>query len=142
MNLLVVDGSELIRGRLAERLRSVPGVTTVATAETLRQGFGYVRSGLFGLAILDLHMPDGTSSTIVGAMKQASENIVVAIFSNHADEVNRRLCRRAGADWFFDKSLELDEVVRLAAMLARLRAGEQGGAKHGRRGDEPAQSGQ
>jgi hypothetical protein len=55
---------------------------------------------------------------------------------------NRRLCRRAGADWFFDKSLELDEVVRLAAMLARLRAGEQGGAKHGRRGDEPAQSGQ
>lgn len=75
-------------------------------------------------------------------MKQASENIVVAIFSNHADEVNRRLCRRAGADWFFDKSLELDEVVRLAAMLARLRAGEQGGAKHGRRGDEPAQSGQ
>ena len=126
MNLLVVDGSELIRGRLAERLRSVPGVTTVATAETLRQGFGYVRSGLFGLAILDLHMPDGTSSTIVGAMKQASENIVVAIFSNHADEVNRRLCFRAGADWFFDKSLELDEVVRLAAMLARLRVGEQG----------------
>jgi DNA-binding response OmpR family regulator len=129
VNLLVVDGSELIRGRLAERLRSVPGVTTVATAETLRQGFGYVRSGLFGLAILDLHMPDGTSSTIVGAMKQASENIVVAIFSNHADEVNRRLCRRAGADWFFDKSLELDEVVRLAAMLARLRAGEQGATK-------------
>jgi DNA-binding response OmpR family regulator len=75
---------------------------------------------------LDLHLPDGTSSTIVDAMKQASENIVVAIFSNHADEVNRRLCFRAGADWFFDKSFELDEVLRLATMLARLRAGEQG----------------
>ncbi len=42
----------------------------------------------------------------------------VVIFSNDADEVNRRLCMKAGADWFFDKSLELEQILQLAASLA------------------------
>ncbi len=118
MNVLVVDGSELIRTRLAERIRNVAGVNTVVTADSIRQGFGYLRSGLFDLAILDLHLPDGTSSPIVSAMKQTSKSLRVAIYSNDADEVNRRLCQKAGADWFFDKSLEFEQILQLMSTLA------------------------
>jgi len=118
MNILVADGSELIRSRLAERLGNVPGVATVVTADSIRQTLRSVSSGLFGLAILDLHLPDGTSSPIVAAIKQASTQMRVVIFSNDADEVNRRLCMKAGADWFFDKSLELEQILQLAASLA------------------------
>ncbi|MCF8168962.1 MAG: response regulator [Rhodoferax sp.] len=122
MNLLIADASERIRSRLAERLGSVPGVVTVATAATLRQAYAYVRSGSFGLAIMDLHLPDGTASTLAHAMKQASRGLVVVVFSNDADAVNRRLCQKAGVDWFFDKSLEFDEVLRLTSTLAHSHA--------------------
>jgi len=118
MNVLVVDGSELIRTRLAERIRNVAGVSAVVTADSIRQGFGYLRSGLFDLVVLDLHLPDGTSSPIVPAMKQTSKSLRVAIYSNDADEVNRRLCQKAGADWFFDKSLEFEQILQLMATLA------------------------
>ncbi|MEI6804155.1 MAG: response regulator [Burkholderiales bacterium] len=118
MNILVVDGSELIRSRLAERMRNVPGVATVATADSVRQSLSLLKSGLFDLAILDLHLPDGTSSLIVGAIKQMQPKLRVAIYSNDADDVNRRLCLRAGADWFFDKSLQLEQILQLTATLA------------------------
>jgi CheY-like chemotaxis protein len=119
MNILVVDGSDLIRSRLADRLRAMPGLATVVCAGTVRQAFNYLRSGLFDLAIVDLHLPDGTSSPIVGAMKQTSPKLAVAIYSNYADDVNRRLCHKAGADWFFDKSLEFDAIVQLTASLSQ-----------------------
>jgi len=113
MNILVADGSDLIRTRLAERLRGVVGVSTVVTADSIRQAFSFLRSGLFDLAILDLHLPDGTSSPVVAEMKLTSKNLRVAIYSNDADEVNRRLCQRAGADWFFDKSLEFEKILQI-----------------------------
>lgn len=123
MNILVVDGSELIRTRLAERIRNVAGVSTVVTAECIRQGLSFLRSGLFDLAFLELHLPDGTSSPIVGVIKQTSKSLQVAIYSNDANEVNRRLCQKAGADWFFDKSLEFEQILHLTATLAASRVG-------------------
>ncbi len=129
MNILTVDGSELIRTRLAERIRKVAGVGLVAVAEDIRQGLNILRSGLFDLAILDLNLPDGTSSTVVGAMKLTSRNLIVAIYSNDADEVNRRLCQKAGADWFFDKSLEFEQILQLTATLAASRS-DQSSANH------------
>lgn len=123
MNILVVDGSDLVRARLADRLREVAGVSTVVVADSIRQGFIFLRSGLFDLAILDLHLPDGTSSPVVGAMKQTSKELRVAIYSNDADEVNHRLCQKAGADWFFDKSLEFETMLQTVVNLAASRAG-------------------
>lgn len=118
MNVLVVDGSELIRNRLAERIRAIAGVGSVATADSVRQGYQYLRSGLFDLAIFDLHLPDGTSSSIAESLKHSHKHLRVVIYSNDADDVNRRLCQKAGVEWFFDKSLEFDQIVSTASELA------------------------
>jgi DNA-binding NarL/FixJ family response regulator len=124
MNVLVVDGSDLIRSRLTDRLRSIPGVESVVATGTVREGFALLRSDRFGLAILELLLPDGSSSPMVDAMKQTSKGLVVAVLSNDADPVNRRLCKRAGVDWFFDKSLEFDKMLQLTAALACAGANE------------------
>jgi len=124
MNLLVVDGSELIQSRLAERLSRIPGVTGVVTRGTIRQAMGCLERGLFDLAILDLNLPDGTSSAVIAAMKQVCRNLVVVILSNNADEFTRRMCQRAGADCFFDKSLEFDRMIQTTENLAASTTGK------------------
>ena len=118
MNVLVIDGSDRIRSRVTDRLRSVPGVATVVATGTFREGFALLQSDRFGLAILELHLPDGSASPMADAMKRASNGLVVAVLSNDADPVNRRLCKKAGVDLFFDKSLEFDKLLQLTAELA------------------------
>ncbi|MGI9132906.1 MAG: response regulator, partial [Rhodoferax sp.] len=99
MNILVVDDSELIRSRLVGRLHAIAGLGNIVTATTLREALNCLHVGRFDLVILDLHLPDGTSSVAVQTMLRMAPELRIAIFTNDADEVNRRLCVKAGAHW-------------------------------------------
>ena len=44
----------------------------------------------------------------------------IAIFTNDVNEFNRRKCLQAGADWFFDKSIEFDDLLDVVQQQAAL----------------------
>lgn len=113
MKLLVVDDSELITSRLVARLQAIPGMRDIDTADSLVQTLHCVALRRPTLLILDLHLPDGDAFQILPALRQLAPGIQIAMLTNDASEFNRTKCLQAGADWFFDKSAEFEDVLDL-----------------------------
>lgn len=110
MKLLIVDDSELIRGRLVGFFQ---GLAEIDTAGTLAQTLECAGRCPHELVILDLHLPDGNALRIIPQLKQLAPGMRIAVLTNDASAFNAERCLAAGADWFFDKSTEFEKVLDL-----------------------------
>lgn len=124
-NLLIVDSSELIRNSLKGLLHGILGAENIRCVARLSHALETVRSHWPTLVVLDLHLADGNAIPRISAMKKMAPEIRIAVLTNDANEFNRIRCVRAGADWFFDKSTEFEnliEVVRHQPALSEMHA--------------------
>lgn len=113
MKVLVVDDSELIRSRLIGLIERIPGIQPVAIADSRHQAL-YVGSYFQpDLIVLDLNLPDGNAVRIIPQLKRMRDGLRIAVLTNDADDYNRQCCAQAGADWFFDKSTEFEQLLTL-----------------------------
>jgi DNA-binding NarL/FixJ family response regulator len=118
MNILVVDDSELIRLRLVRQIEALPGVERVMTASGCLLAQHLVASQPPALVVLDLHLPDGDPVRLIPQFKLDHPDLKVAVLTNDATDYNRRRCLQAGADWFFDKSTEFEQLLAQLRQLS------------------------
>jgi two-component system OmpR family response regulator len=123
MKLLIVDDSELILSRLVDWLRSLSASIQIDTATTLDQAQERVRTYKPDMLILDLSLPDGNAINKIEEFKALTPHMGIAVFTNDACDFTRVKCLFAGADWFFDKSSDVTELIaivqqQLAARIA------------------------
>jgi DNA-binding NarL/FixJ family response regulator len=117
--LLVVDDSELIRNRLVDHLRAVPGVCEVEAVATLSQMLDRIYAAAPSLLILDQHLPDGNAVQVLGVLRKVAPATRIAILSNDASQFSRARCLKAGADAFYDKSREFEQLLDAVRLQAR-----------------------
>lgn len=113
MKLLLVEDSELIRYRLVDWLRSLSATIRIDTAITIAQALQQVQTCSPDLLILDLLLPDGNAIHKIEEFKELAPQMGIAVFTNDASNFTRVKCLFAGADWFFDKSSEVNELIAL-----------------------------
>jgi DNA-binding NarL/FixJ family response regulator len=118
MKILVVDDSELIRLRLVRQIAALPGVQRVMTASGCLLAQHLVASLQPALVVLDLHLPDGDPVRLIPQFKLDHPDLKVAVLTNDASDYNRRRCQQAGADWFFDKSTEFEQLLTQLQQLS------------------------
>ncbi|MFO6420636.1 response regulator [Hylemonella sp. W303a] len=120
MKILVVDDSELIRFRLVRQMEAIPGVERVLTASGCMVAKHLVASMQAALTVLvlDLHLPDGDPVRLIPLFKGEHQDLKVAVLTNDATDYNRQRCLHAGADWFFDKSTEFEQLLTLLRQLS------------------------
>jgi DNA-binding NarL/FixJ family response regulator len=63
------------------------------------------------IVILDIQMPGGNGIDVLEAIKKNKPTPFVIMFTNYPYPQYRRKCMEAGADFFFDKSLEFDALT-------------------------------
>jgi DNA-binding NarL/FixJ family response regulator len=61
--------------------------------------------------ILDLALPDGLGTRIIKPLKRLSPTLRVAMLTLLAGPVYRERCLQLGADWFFDKATETEDLL-------------------------------
>jgi CheY-like chemotaxis protein len=78
------------------------------------------------LVILDIQMPDGDGVAVLGAAQRLQPAPVVMVLTNRAAPYHRLRCEAAGADFFLDKSKQVEDIPSIVRGLI-----EQGVANHG-----------
>ncbi|MEI8170629.1 MAG: response regulator [Rhodoferax sp.] len=111
MKLLIVEDSDLIRDGLMGLFEGMPGVGSIKTTDTLGQTLQVVSHESPTMVILDLHLPDGNALRIIPLLKKLAPAMLIAVLTNDANDYNRQKCLAAGADWFFDKSIEFEALL-------------------------------
>jgi DNA-binding NarL/FixJ family response regulator len=124
MKLLIVEDSEHIRTSLVSLMECIPGIDGICTAVSLVDAMQCVRKSSPSMVVLDLHLPDGYGTELIKPIQQVAPDVRIAVLTNDASEFNRKNCLSFGANWFFDKSTEFDQlldVVRAHAEMQSIR---------------------
>ncbi|MFO0707073.1 MAG: response regulator transcription factor [Nitrospira sp.] len=116
-NVVLGDDGALVRARLRAALTAVPGIGVVAEASDTTGTIELIRSVQPALVIVDLMMPGGGGLAVLRWMQEARVNATRIVWTNWALPEYRARCQRAGANYLFDKSYDLDALIRTVRSL-------------------------
>ena len=111
MKVLIVDDSSIVRERLVDLLGALTGVELVGQAEDGMQGFEKVVKLKPDVAIVDVSMPRRSGLDLLRYLGKNPHPPRVIILTNYPTPENRQKCLDLGADYFFDKSNEIEKVI-------------------------------
>lgn len=111
MKVMIVDDSAIIRVRLAELLAELDGIEVVAQAINAFEAVDMVRAFKPDVAIVDVRMPERSGMELIKEVKETPQPPTIIMLTNFPTPENREKCLTEGADYFFDKSSEIEEVM-------------------------------
>ncbi len=111
MKVFLVDDSNLIRDRLRRMLAAIDDVEIIGEARDAREASSAILEREPDVVLLDIHLLGGSGIDVLDAVKRGPSNPVVIVLTNYAYPQYRQKCLAAGADYFFVKSSEFDQVV-------------------------------
>ena len=114
MQILLIEDSPLLRGLLTETLNEIKGVQVCGYAETEDEALELLEDKTVDLAIVDIELSQGSGVGVLRALQQFPERYgfpMKVVFTNYSHSAMRQRCEELQIDAFFDKSLEMDNLV-------------------------------
>ena len=110
MNLFIVEDSVAVRKNLKSMLSDIPGLILAGYAEDEMNAIECIDTLLPDIVILDLNLKFGHGINVLKEIKERHAAIKVVVLTNHAGEPYISRCKKAGADYFFDKTFQFLQV--------------------------------
>jgi len=120
VRVLIAENYALLRERLVQLLAELgERVQVVGLAEDVPRAIALFGQLSPDAVILDLVMPGGNGMQVLEHIKQRRPACVVIVLTNYATAPFRERCGQLGADFFFSKSAEFEQVLRVLEELSR-----------------------
>jgi DNA-binding NarL/FixJ family response regulator len=110
MNVFIVEDSAVMRENLQAMLSDFSDVKIAGHAADESGAIEQINALLPDVVILDLNLESGSGINVLKNVKKRHPEIKVIVLTNYADEHYVDACRRANADYFFDKSFQFMKV--------------------------------
>ena len=117
IKVLIVDDSSLLRERLKDALSEIDGIEIIGEAQDKYEAINSIGKLNPDVVILDIRMPKGNGFEVLHNVKKDRPSCVVIIFTNYPYPQYRKKCMEAGADFFFDKSMEFEKIPEVLGQL-------------------------
>ncbi|MCF8108313.1 MAG: response regulator [Desulfohalobiaceae bacterium] len=117
MKVFIADESPAVGDRLQEWLLDIKDLEISGRAGTLSETIQGIVRAQPEVVILDLRMPAGKVMIALESIKNMDLSPIVIILSNAPYPGYRERYLAAGADYFFDKSSEFDQLQELMRHL-------------------------
>ncbi len=114
LQILLIEDSPLLRRLLTETLNEIKGVHVCGYAETENEALALLENKPVDLAIVDIELSQGSGVGVLRALQQYPERYgfpMKVVFTNYSHSAMRQRCQELNIDAFFDKSLEMDDLV-------------------------------
>jgi DNA-binding NarL/FixJ family response regulator len=112
MKVFLVDDSAVIRQRLRRLLADVDQVQVIGEAGDAQVlTTDAILKQKPDVVLLDIHLLDGSGIDVLQRLKKTDPALAVIILTDYPYPQYRQKCMEAGADFFFVKSTEFDQVV-------------------------------
>jgi len=120
LRVFLVEDSEAILERLTETISSLDHVEVVGHAGTEAEAIAALQTGVCDAIVLDLQLKEGNGFNVLKVLRStpAGRHLVVLVFTNHATSQYRARTMKLGANYFFDKSQEHDQLYDVLERLA------------------------
>lgn len=111
--IFLVEDSPAIREALMQRLEDDSRFTVTGYAETAKDAIAALKQRLPDIVVIDLHLKQGTGYDILMYLRtiHLPVQLQAIVLTNYASPAHRRRAIELGATGFFDKSMELEEML-------------------------------
>lgn len=110
MNVFIVEDAAIMLENLRSILSDISGVTVIGHATGEAGAIERIDMLLPDLVILDISLKNGAGIGMLENIKKRYPGVKVMILTDCTDEFYFNRCKRAGADYFFDKAFQLTRV--------------------------------
>lgn len=110
-SVFVVDDSEVLRQNLRKLIDRNPNCYAAGDASNLVDAIVKITESKPDFVILDINFPEGTAIDYIRKIKQLNEHSTIIMFSNFETEKLRKICAEEGADYYFNKSTEIEKLM-------------------------------
>ena len=118
MDILLVDDAESVRKNISRLISSAVGSANIYEASNCSEGGVQLAKRPYKLVLLDIKLPDGSGFDLVGKIPPHFPIPLVFFVSNFAGEKFKQKAIELGANGFFDKTSEIDELIATIKSIA------------------------
>ena len=91
-------------------LKEIPDVSVVGEAVNGKEALAITEVMNPDVVLLDIHLPGISGVEVLKEIKLTNSHTKVMMLTNYSDLHHRKRCKEAGADYFFEKSIEFEKV--------------------------------
>ncbi len=125
LKVFVIEDSLVIQENLIAALQELAPVVVVGTAENERCAIDWLQANPQGcdLVLVDIFLKGGSGLGVLRTVAGLDKSTSFVVLTNFATPDMCRKCLELGADRVFDKSNEVDALMRYCKRLARRETG-------------------
>ena len=120
MKVLIADDSAIIRERLQEMLSNYLTIELVGICDNGLDALEGLRTLNPDLAIVDLKMPGLNGLEVLAEIRKQNKVLKFILFTSHAAENYKQKAMETGADYFFSKADDFDQLELLIEELENI----------------------
>ncbi len=111
--VMIVEDSDVIRKRIKGLLSELENVDVIAEADCATDAIKFGIKHLPDVMILDINLlGSDTGFLVLKEMKRIHPSLITIVLTNYASPQYKNKSSEFGADYFFDKSNEFDDMVK------------------------------
>ena len=118
MKVFIVDDSEVVQGILVEELSHIQGVQICGVEDTPDDAVSSIQKNMPDLIILDIILKGGNGFEVLKRIREEGVHAKVLVLTNYSFPHYREICRGMGADFFYDKSIDMELALQTVRDMA------------------------
>ena len=118
MKTFIVEDSPMIRERLRSMIASIPNIELVGETDNEDDAVREICMVCPDMVILDLVLAKGSGMEVLRRIREQPLASMVIVLTNHGYHQYQKKCLELGADYFMDKSREIETLSDLLVRLA------------------------
>jgi DNA-binding NarL/FixJ family response regulator len=119
MRVLIVDDSKIVCEGLQQMLINIADVEIVGPAHNAQDAITLISESKPHVVILDIRLPGLNGIDVLKDIRDKKLPIRVIMLTNYPYPQYRKKCEELGADYFFDKVAEIEEIPKMIEKLAK-----------------------
>ena len=119
MKVFIVDDSKIVCKGLQQLLINITDVEIVGQAHNARDAIKSISKSKPDVVILDIRLSGLSGIDILKDIRAKKLPIRVIMLTNYPYPQYRKKCKELGADYFFDKVREIEEIPKVIEELAK-----------------------
>jgi DNA-binding NarL/FixJ family response regulator len=122
VRVLIVDDSKIVCKGLQQMLSNIDDVEIVGQAHNAQDAITSISDSTPDVVILDIRLPGLNGIDVLKDIRTKKLPIRVIMLTNYPYPQYRKKCEELGADYFFDKVTEIEEIPKVIEELAKHKA--------------------
>jgi DNA-binding response OmpR family regulator len=119
MKLMIIDDSEKFRRRLASIISGLGSLHIAGQAGSIQQALKCFLKKKPDIVILDIQLADGSGLDVLRLVKAVDRAVIAIMLTVCPAGEYRSKCLAMGADYYFEKSNGIGEMMSLLEKLSR-----------------------